>query len=284
MIIKSKRKVVVLGVVLALFLALVVWVVWGNTALEINEYTIKSEKIGDGFDGFRIAHLSDLHNTEIGKENGKLLEKLTESNPDIIVITGDLIDSRRTNISVALNFTKKAVEIAPCYFVSGNHESRISEYAYLESELKKQGVTVLDNKTAEIEKAGEKITLIGVRDPSFDFKGDFCDVDNFLKSSIEPLQTKTFTVVLSHRPELFDIYVNSGADLILSGHLHGGQVRLPFVGGLLSPDPSLFPEYDAGLFTENDTNMIVSRGIGNSAIPIRFNNRPEIIVVTLKSQ
>lgn len=284
MIIKSKRKVVVLGVVLALFLALVIWVIWGNTALEINEYTIKSEKIGDGFDGFRIAHLSDLHNTEIGKENGKLLEKLAETNPDIIVITGDLIDSRRTNISVALNFTKKAVEIAPCYFVSGNHESRISEYAYLEAELKKQGVTILDNKTAEIEKAGEKIALIGVRDPSFDFKGDFCDVDNFLKSTIEPLQTETFTVVLSHRPELFDIYVNSGADLILSGHLHGGQVRLPFVGGLLSPEPSLFPEYDAGLFTENSTNMIVSRGIGNSAIPIRFNNRPEIIVVTLKSQ
>lgn len=284
MIIKSKRKIVVLGVVLALFLALVVWVIWGNTALEINEYTIKSEKIGDGFDGFRIAHLSDLHNTEIGKENGKLFKKLTEANPDIIVITGDLIDSRRTNILLALNFTKKAVEIAPCYFVSGNHESRISEYAYLEAELKKQGVTVLDNKTAEIEKAGEKIALIGVRDPSFDFKGDFYDVDNFLKSSIEPLQTKTFTVVLSHRPELFDIYVNSGADLILSGHLHGGQVRLPFVGGLLSPDPSLFPEYDAGLFTENSTNMIVSRGIGNSVIPIRFNNRPEIIVVTLKSQ
>lgn len=284
MIIKSKRKVVALGVILALILALVAWVVWGNTALEINEYTIKSEKIGDGFDGFRIAHISDLHNAELGKENGKLLEKLTEANPDIIVITGDLIDSRRTNISVALNFTKKAVEIAPCYFVSGNHESRISEYAYLEAELKKQDVTVLDNKTAEIEKAGEKIALIGVRDPSFDFKGDFCDVDNFLKSSIEPLQTKTFTVVLSHRPELFDIYVNSGADLILSGHLHGGQVRLPFVGGLLSPDPSLFPEYDAGLFTENNTNMIVSRGIGNSVIPIRFNNRPEIIVVTLKSQ
>lgn len=284
MIIKSKRKVVALGVVLALILALVAWVVWGNTALEINEYTIKSEKIGDGFDGFCIAHISDLHNAELGKENGKLLEKLTEANPDIIVITGDLIDSRRTNISVALNFTKKAVEIAPCYFVSGNHESRISEYAYLEAELKKQDVTVLDNKTAEIEKAGEKIALIGVRDPSFDFKGDFCDVDNFLKGSIEPLQTKTFTVVLSHRPELFDIYVNSGADLILSGHLHGGQVRLPFVGGLLSPDPSLFPEYDAGLFTENNTNMIVSRGIGNSAIPIRFNNRPEIIVVTLKSQ
>ena len=284
MIIKSKRKVVALGVVLALILALVVWAVWGNSALEINEYTIKSDKISDGFDGFRIAHLSDLHNTRLAKQNGKLLKMLSDTNPDIIAITGDLIDSRRTNISLALEFTKEAVKIAPCYFVSGNHESRISEYDYLESELKKQGVVVLDNKTVEIGKSGEKIALIGVRDPSFDFKGDFCDVDNFLKSSIEPLQTKTFTVVLSHRPELFDIYVKNGADLSLCGHLHGGQVRLPFVGGLLSPDPSLFPEYDAGLFTENTTNMIVSRGIGNSAIPLRFNNRPEIIVVTLKSQ
>lgn len=283
MILRRKKKVV-LAVIFILLLTFLVWVIWANFALETNEYTIKSEKIGDGFDGFRIAHLSDLHNTEIGKENGKLLKMLSDANPDIIVITGDLIDSRRTNISVALNFTKEAVKIAPCYFVSGNHESRISEYDYLESELKKQGVVVLDNKTAEIEKAGEKIALIGVRDPSFDFKGDFCDVDNFLKSSIEPLQTETFTVVLSHRPELFDVYVKNGADLSLCGHIHGGQIRLPFIGGLLSPDPSLFPEYDAGLFTENNTNMIVSRGIGNSAIPLRFNNRPEIIVVTLESQ
>ena len=283
MILRRKKKVV-LAVIFILFLAFLSWVIWANFALEANEYTIKSDKISDGFDGFRIAHISDLHNTRLAKQNGKLLKMLSDTNPDIIAITGDLIDSRRTNISLALEFTKEAVKIAPCYFVSGNHESRISEYAYLEAELKKQGVTVLDNKTAEIEKSGEKIALIGVRDPSFDFKGDFCDVDNFLKGTIEPLQTKTFTVVLSHRPELFDIYVNSGADLILSGHLHGGQVRLPFVGGLLSPDPSLFPEYDAGLFTENNTNMIVSRGIGNSAIPIRFNNRPEIIVVTLESQ
>ena len=283
MILKRKKRIVS-GVIIALVLTFLVWVIWANFALETNEYTIKSEKIGDGFDGFRIAHLSDLHNTEIGKENGKLLKMLSDTNPDIIAITGDLIDSRRTNISLALEFTKEAVKIAPCYFVSGNHESRISEYDYLESELKKQGVTVLDNKTAEIEKAGEKIALIGVRDPSFDFKGDFCDVDNFLKSSIEPLQTETFTVVLSHRPELFDVYVKNGADLSLCGHLHGGQIRLPFIGGLLSPDPSLFPEYDAGLFTENTTNMIVSRGIGNSAIPLRFNNRPEIIVVTLESQ
>ena len=283
MILKRKKRIVS-GVIIALVLTFLGWVIWANFALETNEYTIKSEKINDRFDGFRIAHISDLHNTRLAKQNGKLLKMLSDTNPDIIAITGDLIDSRRTNISLALEFAKEAVKIAPCYFVSGNHESRISEYNYLESELKKQGVVVLDNKTVEIEKAGEKIALIGVRDPSFDFKGDFCDVDNFLKSSIEPLQTKTFTVVLSHRPELFDIYVNSGADLILSGHLHGGQVRLPFVGGLLSPDPSLFPEYDAGLFTENTTNMIVSRGIGNSAIPIRFNNRPEIIVVTLKSQ
>lgn len=281
MIIKSKRKVVVLWVVLALFLALVVWVVLGNTALEINEYTIKSEKIGDGFDGFRIAHISDLHNTEIGKENGKLLKMLSDTNPDIIVITGDLIDSRRTNISLALEFVKEAVEIAPCYFVSGNHESRISEYNYLESELEKQGVVVLDNKAAEIEKSGEKLALIGIKDPSFGYEPEFRDIDRFLRNATGQLQEETFTVVLSHRPELFDIYVENGADLILSGHLHGGQVRLPFVGGLLSPDPSLFPEYDAGLFTENNTNMIVSRGIGNSAIPIRFNNRPEIIVVTL---
>lgn len=280
MILKRKNRIVS-GVIIALVLTFLGWVVWANFALEANEYTIKSDKISDSFDGFRIAHISDLHNSRLGSENGKLLEKLTEANPDIIAITGDLIDSRRTNISLALEFTKEAVKIAPCYFVSGNHESRISEYDYLESELEKQGVVVLDNKTVEIEKSGEKLALIGIKDPSFKYEPEFRDIDRFLRNATQQLQDGTFTVILSHRPELFDIYVKNGADLSLCGHLHGGQIRLPFIGGLLSPDPSLFPEYDAGLFTENTTNMIVSRGIGNSAIPLRFNNRPEIIVVTL---
>lgn len=283
MILKRKKRIVS-GVIIALVLTFLGWVIWANFALETNEYTIKSEKINDSFDGFRIAHISDLHNTRLAKQNGKLLKMLSDTNPDIIAITGDLIDSRRTNISLALEFAKEAVKIAPCYFVSGNHESRISEYNYLESELEKQGVVVLDNKTAEIEKSGEKIALIGIKDPSFGYEPEFRDIDGFLRSATGQLQDETFTVVLSHRPELFDIYVENGADLILSGHLHGGQIRLPFIGGLLSPDLSFFPKYDAGLFTENTTNMIVSRGIGNSAIPLRFNNRPEIIVVTLKSQ
>ena len=280
---KRKKRIVAFGLILTLLLALVIWTIWGNTALQTNEYTIKSDKISDSFDGFRIVHISDLHNAKIGKENQKLLDKISDANPDIIAITGDLVDRRHTDISVALSFTKKAVEIAPCYFVSGNHEAYIAEYDYLKSELEKQGVVVLDNGVFEIEKSGEKIALVGLKDPSFKYDHELKSATEFLKTSIKPFSLdKTFTVLLAHKPEPFDIYAECGADLVLSGHTHGGQFRLPFVGGVLSPDHTFFPEYDAGLFVKDDTSMIVSKGIGNSSVPVRFNNRPEIIVVTLQ--
>ena len=158
----KKRKFIILAVVAAFLLALIAWIVWGNTALELNTYTISSSKLPQSFDGYRIAHVSDLHNAEMGKNNEKLLTMLRDADPDMIAITGDLVDSRNTDIEVALQFVREAVKIAPCYY---------------------QG---------------------------------------------------------------------------------------------------FFPEYDAGLYSMNHTNMIVSRGIGNSILPFRFNNRPEVIIIELK--
>ena len=280
---KNKRKLtaVVFG---ALFLVLIIWTAWGNTALELNEYIVISEKLPTAFDGYRIAHISDLHNAEMGDDNEKLLEMLENAEPDIIAITGDMIDSRNTDIQIALRFAEKAVKIAPCYYVTGNHEARMSGYDELKNGLVELGVAVLEDERAELEVSGEVIAVIGVNDPSFQTDYLFGDAETVIESKLQELicQEDTYAVLLSHRPELFEAYVGSNIDLVLSGHAHGGQFRLPIIGGVVAPNQGLFPKYDGGLYTEADTNMIVSRGIGNSIIPFRFNNRPEVILIELR--
>ena len=280
---KKKKRIIVLAVMAAILLALVIWIAWGNTALELNTYTISSDRLPGAFDGYRIAHVSDLHNTEMGKDNEKLLDMLQEADPDIIAITGDIIDSRNTDIDVALKFTKDAMEIAPCYYVTGNHEARVSEYDELKEGMIELGVVVLEDGRIELEQSGETITLLGVKDPSFQTDYLFGDSETVMQSKLQEIinEEDSYTILLSHRPELFEVYTESKVDLVLSGHAHGGQFRLPFVGGLVAPNQGLFPKYDAGLYTEDNTNMIVSKGIGNSILPFRFNNRPEVILIEL---
>ena len=283
---KKKIRIIVLAVVATVLLALIIWTAWGNTALELNTYTISSDRLPEAFDGYRIAHVSDLHNTEMGKDNEKLLDMLREADPDIIAITGDLIDSRNTDIDIALQFTKAAMEIAPCYYVTGNHEARVSEYDELRGGLIEQGVLVLDDERIELELSYETIALLGVNDPSFQTDYLFGDSETVMQGKLQEIsdEENDFTILLSHRPELFGVYADSNMDLVLSGHAHGGQFRLPFVGGLVAPNQGLFPKYDAGLYTEENTNMIVSRGVGNSILPFRFNNRPEVIIIDLYSK
>ena len=279
---KRKSKTI-LTLILFLLIILIGWTLWGNTALEVNEYEIVSDRIPQGFDGFRIAQVSDLHNAEFGEGNSKLIQLLSQTEPDIILLTGDLIDSRQTNIKIALAFAQEAMKIAPVYFVSGNHEARVSEYEDLKMGLAEAGVIVLENQKVEITREGESITLMGIDDPSFQESYLFGDAEGVAKQTIETLQRESdgYTVLLSHRPELFELYVETGMDLVFSGHAHGGQFRLPFIGGLVAPNQGFFPKYDAGLFSEENTTLIVSRGVGNSIVPLRFNNRPEIISVDL---
>ena len=282
----KKKRIIVLAVVATVLLALISWTVWGNTALELNTYTILSDRLPEAFDGYRIAHVSDLHNAEMGKDNEKLLDMLREAKPDIIAITGDLIDSRNTDIDIALQFTKAAMEIAPCYYVTGNHEALVSEYDELKAGMEAAGVVVLEDEKTKISLEGGEITLIGVNDPSYQTDYLFGDAEAVMQSKLQEISDaeNEFTILLSHRPELFEVYADNKMDLVLSGHAHGGQFRLPFVGGLVAPNQGLFPKYDAGLYTEENTNMIVSRGIGNSILPFRFNNRPEVILIELESE
>ena len=274
---------IILPIIVAIILVLVVWIRWGHTALEINEYKIVSNSVPQNFHGFRIAQVSDLHNAEFGEGNSKLIQLLSQTEPDIIVLTGDLIDSRQTDIRIALTFAREAMKIAPVYYVSGNHEARVSEYEDLKMGLAEAGVIILENQKVEITQEGESITLMGIDDPSFQEDYLFGDSESVARQAIENLQNESdgYTVLLSHRPELFDLYVETEMDLVFSGHAHGGQFRLPFVGGLVAPNQGFFPKYDAGQFNEENTTMIVSRGVGNSIIPIRVNNRPEIVVATL---
>lgn len=284
--IAKKKRIIVLAVAAILLLALIYWIAWGNKALELNLYTVTSDELPDSFNGFRIAQVSDLHNAEMGKENEKLISMLKDAAPDIIVITGDMIDSRNTKVDVALSFAEQAVKIAPCYYITGKHEARVDEYSDLKDGLLELGVMVLEDARVEIELSGETITLIGVDDPSFQTDYLFGDDETVVESKLAELTSEDdgYTVLLSHRPELFDIYVESGVDLVFSGHAHGGQFRLPFVGGVAAPNQGLFPKYDAGIYTEGNTNMVVSRGVGNSIIPFRVNNRPEVILIELTTQ
>lgn len=280
----KQRRVIVLSLLAAILVGLILWVVWGNQALELNAYTITSDSLPDTFSGFRIAQVSDLHNAEMGSENEKLLAMLREAAPDLIAITGDLIDSRRTDIDLAIRFVEQAAQIAPCYYVTGNHEARLTEveHADFEHQLVEVGVTVLHDDEVTIARQGQQISLIGIDDPDFAEKHGGVGLDMNPKHISELSTVDTFTVLLSHRPEFFQQYVQSGTELILSGHAHGGQIRLPLIGGLFAPNQGIFPEYDAGLYAEGSTNLIVSRGIGNSLFPFRINNRPEVILIELQ--
>ena len=283
---KKRTKIITLSVIGMALVMLIIWIAWGNKALELNSYIISSDKLPEAFNGFLIAQVSDLHNAEMGKDNEKLISMLKDAAPDIIVITGDMIDSRNTKVDVALDFAEQAVKIAPCYYVTGNHEARVDEYSDLKDGLLELGVIVLEDARAEIELSDKIITLIGVDDPSFQTDYLFGDDETIMKSKLNELTSEDdgYTVLLSHRPELFDTYVESGVDLVFSGHAHGGQFRIPFVGGVVAPNQGVFPKYDAGIYSEGDTNMVVSRGVGNSIIPFRVNNRPEVILIELTTQ
>lgn len=279
---KTIRRLVVFSVLAILIFVFVYWTIQENSVLELTSYTVKSDRLPKAFEGYRIAQVSDLHNEQWGEENETLLAKLREADPDLIALTGDLIDFRDTKLDVALNFAEKAMQIAPCYFVTGNHESRIDGFTELKNGLVALGVVVLEDQSVQIEKDGASITVIGVNDPAFRTSDLFGDSANVLEKQLRNLKKDdSFTVLLSHRPEVFDVYASFGLDLVLSGHTHAGQFRLPYFGGVYAPNQGFFPEYDAGLFTKDQTNMIVSRGAGNSLIPFRINNKAEIVIIEL---
>ena len=269
---KKKRILIIISVIAIM---IVIWTVWGNVTVGTTHYTVASNRLPESFDHYKIAVVSDLHNAEFGKNNSRLVELIKKEKPDIIAITGDFVDSGRTDMEIAGKLVQKLVEIAPCYYVMGNHEVWIGEqYQELEKILLEEAVVILHDRSVQLAKEDETIQLVGLDDPDIQ--------ESILETKLNNMNlTDSYCVLLSHRPEVFKTYVTEDIDLVLSGHAHGGQFRLPFIGGVVAPNQGLFPKYDAGMYSENNTTMIVSRGIGNSIIPIRFNNRPEIVIVEL---
>jgi len=230
----SKKALISVCTLIAVLLVLIIWTIWGNTALMVSTVTVSSNRIPTAFNGFLIAQVSDLHNAVFGENNAELLQILSECKPNIIVVTGDLVDAEHTDIDVALDFAKEAAQIAGTYYVTGNHEGSLSQYDELKTGLESMGVVVLEDTSMQLEYNGEKVTLIGLSDPSFTLKGNMLGevpamVDTKLRGLIG--DKDDYTILLSHRPELFETYVNCGVDIVLSGHAHGGQFRLPFIGG-----------------------------------------------------
>ncbi|EEK78824.1 phosphoesterase [Bacillus cereus] len=254
-----------------------------NNLISITEVNITSSKIPSSFKGFKILQLSDLHNKKFGDNQDVLIQKIKSINPDIIVITGDLIDSKLYDAEVSMELMRELVKKYPVYFVTGNHEKWSGKYNSLEKELKKHNVTVLRNKHVSIRKNEQEINLLGIDDPEF-VTGNRAEgniiVDEIKKAKIE-MQPDGYNILLSHRPEFIKEYADEKLDLVLSGHAHGGQVRFPFIGGLVAPNQGILPKYTEGLYEEQNTAMIVSRGLGNSIIPQRIFNRPELVVVQL---
>lgn len=280
---KAKQRKVLLFIVI-ISIGLFAFFKWQNNSITISEIAFKSNTIPESFNGYKILQISDLHNKEFGSKQSKILGKIEKINPDIIVITGDLIDSNNTNIDVAMDLIDGIINIAPIYYVSGNHEAWSGSYNDLKSKLENSGVVVLDNKKTEFFNDRDSIDIIGLADTSFiesdwlEYGGN-SETKNLLNKLAE--DSTNFKILLSHRPELFDIYSNSNVNLVFSGHAHGGQFRLPFIGGLIAPDQGFFPKLTEGIHTSNNTSMIISRGLGNSIIPVRIFNRPELIVVKL---
>ena len=268
-------------IILSLFVILIgAYNIWNNNSVEITNIEISNNKVPEDFKGTRIVQVSDFHNSMFGKDQSKILVKLKEAKPDFILITGDLIDKRKTEIDVAVSFVKEAIKIAPIYFVTGNHELLSGEYNVLRAKLIEEGVIVLDNEFVILKSGQSTLKLSGIIDPGkIEGSGKVKKVNASL-ASIEG-ESADFSILLAHRPDLLEVYAKYDFDLIFSGHAHGGQFRFPFIGGLLAPDQGFFPKYDSGLFRLGKTTMIVSRGLGNSIFPFRLFNGPELIVVEL---
>lgn len=262
-------KIATIAILIVLFL---VFCIYENTHLVVTCYTYSSGKMPDGLAGYRIVQISDLHNATFGKGNEKLVSMIDELNPDVIVLTGDIVDSNHTDIRCALEFASVVANICPIYYVTGNHEYWLDEEDYNElmSGLRQSGVNILSNEISTISYNGVSYNLVGLDDKSL--LGDVL---------LDTLDTHgdEFNVVLAHEPQYLYKYVAAGSDLVITGHAHGGQFRLPFIGAVYAPDQGFLPDMTEGVHTQGNTTMIISRGLGNSVIPVRLFNDPEIVCI-----
>ena len=271
--------------IIILVVLVIAFLVWQLKDIVTTKYVFKNGNLSNALDGFNILHISDLHNNNCQK---RLVSIIENQSPDIIVVSGDLIDSDKTNVGTALKLISRIITIAPIYYVQGNHEARLKTYIQFAASLRKSGVNVLDNTSATFCYKNTIINLVGIISPIYksDFsskleKSEFNCIKTIINSNVKK---GVLNILLAHNPEQLALYSQCNVDLVFSGHAHGGMIRLPFIGGIIAPNQGLFPKYTSGIHKANGTSMVISRGVGNHFPIFRIFNRPEVVVVTLKSK
>ena len=250
-----------------------------NTRIEVTEYPLRFENLPAAFDGFRIVQLSDVHGAQFGKNNEKLIAAVGDADPDMIVITGDLIDDDDQGV-VIRTLVDGLTKIAPVYYITGNNEFPSGGFRELLEILDERDVMVLRNTYTVLSKGDASVLLAGIDDPNG--PADMMKPSEFIRS-VRSAGGNGFLVLLAHRNDKLSLYASLGVDLVLAGHAHGGLIRLPFTDGLIGPSLEVFPDYTSGVYTENATTMVVSRGVGNHGGIPRLLNNPHIPVVILES-
>jgi len=259
-----KKTIIIIPVIIAVIVFLYVQNHW----LQVSNYSFDFDELPKEFDGYKILHLSDLHDQTFGENQKKLMGKINAINPDIVVFTGDLIDHRRYDLNSSMDLIRELTVKYKVYYTTGNHEAWIGKIEEIQKSLLEAGVVVLRNDIETIEIDGAQIDIIGIDDPDFGNDLPLYELDKF-------------SIVISHRSELVEYYEASKVDIVFTGHAHGGQFRL-FDRGLISPNQGLFTKYTQGVHELGNTKLVISRGLGNSLFPFRIFNRPEIVVVELK--
>lgn len=266
-------------------LVLLCFVVYkGNTTVGVTHYEIASDKIPANYDKYTIVQISDLHDAELGENHSHVVDRVKMITPQAIFITGDFIDSNRYDLEKSLILIEELQFVAPIYYVTGNHEIATQDMDRIKGALEDLGVRVLSNEADVITLFPDSsIAIGGIEDPLASELEDDEAVKISIEQAFENIPDEMFKVLLSHRPEQFDVYAEAGIDVTFSGHAHGGQFRIPGIGGLVSPGQGWFPKYSSGVHEKNGRDLVVSRGLGNSIIPVRLFNQPEIVVVTLRT-
>lgn len=283
---KLLNKKIVFSAIAVFLVVCTVTLLYGNFSLDVEKISIQTDKLPESYQNYRIAHISDYHNRNSKIIDKQILDSLTAEQPDIIVITGDVVDATYTDIDVAIDFVEKLCKIAPVYYVTGNHESNVlnggKDFEGLINGLVKVGAYVLRNSKVTIENsAGDTFTLCGIDDPYF--YGDHTQVFQWTDTMCEELSVdeNNFNVLLAHHPEALSVYSKHGVDLVFSGHAHGGQVTL-FGKAIMAPDQQTFPPYTSGLYEMGGTQLVLSRGIGYSVLPLRIFCRPHLVYAEFK--
>lgn len=252
------------------------------SGIGVSKYNLKSDKIPDEFNGFKILQISDFHRGTFNGGVEAVIKKVDKIKPDIITLTGDLMDEGYEDTSSVQNLVAQLVKIAPVYSVSGNHDKWYTGFNDLQDMMSKYGVKNLENKKDVIKLGDEHISILGIADPRV---WEPKQAEDYVKSNMKKLAPDNgFNLLLFHRANMFDTVKTGGYQLILSGHMHGGQFQIPFIGGLRSPHGEWFPKFTDGRYVENGSTMIVSRGLGNVVIIPRLLNPPELVLITLKNR